>query len=791
MTNFGKRFVAGLAVGMMSWAAMAEEPLPETVEFNRDVRPILSNSCFLCHGPDPDSRRAGLRLDVREEATAPRDGGPAIVPGDAGASALVARITHADPEDRMPPPEANRALTERQIAILTKWVEQGAEYEPHWAYVPPKPVTPPSVEDAGWVRNPIDTFILARLQREGIAPAPEADRVTQIRRLYFDLIGLPPSYDEVQAYVHDPSPNAYETLVDRLLASEHFGERLAIYWLDLVRYADTVGYHGDQPRGASGYRDYVINAFNANMPFDQFTREQLAGDLFEKPTFEQLLATGYNRLNQVTREGGAQEGDYIVRYAADRVRTTASVWLGSSMGCAECHDHKFDPFTQKDFYSFAAFFADIKESGVQSERGNEGPFPPFALMPTPDQATQLGSITHRLAELASAAAASKSAKPEIQKEIRELSRRLNALENEITTSVITEHTTPRVTRVLPRGNWQDESGEVVTPAIPAFLGAIASDKERLDRRDLAGWLVSPENPLTARVFVNRLWYLYFGTGISKVLDDVGSQGEWPTHPGLLDYLALEFVESGWDIKHMVKLIVTSAAYLQSSATRPELETIDPYNRLIARQSRMRLDAELIRDNALKVSGLLAPTVGGPSVKPYQPEGYYRELNFPERTYQQDSGDNLYRRGVYTHWQRTYLHPSLLAFDAPTREECTAERPVSNSPQQALALLNDPIFVEAARVFADRILTDGPVTTPERIDFAFHEAFSREPTEDEARIVHNLYEKHLEEFRNDTQAAIEFISVGEAPVPERDPVELAAWTSVSRTLINLHEFIHRY
>ena len=779
------------AVTCAAQARAQEAPLPDRVGFNRDIRPILSDKCYRCHGPDAGAREAGLRLDVREEAVAVREGGAAIVPGDIAASALVARIAHADVGMRMPPVESERTLTARQIALLTRWIEQGAAYEPHWSYLPPVAGPLPEVADPAWTRNPIDRFVLARLEGEGLQPAPEADRVTLARRLSFDLLGLPPSREEVAAFAGDTSPDAYERLVERLLASPQFGERLAIYWLDLVRYADTVGYHGDQVRGASGYRDYVINAFNANMPFDQFTREQLGGDLLPEPTREQLLASGYNRLNMVTREGGAQDADYLARYAADRVRTTASVWLGSSLGCAECHDHKFDPFTAKDFYSFGAFFADIREQGVQVERGNLGSFPPFLLLGAAEEAAELANVDAELAALKQLPAGSPEATAAREK-MQHLGRRQREIEEAVTNSVITEHAEHRTMRVLARGSWQDTSGEIVSPAVPAFLGRLETGERRATRLDLADWLTSRENPLTARVFVNRLWKLYFGTGLSKVLDDVGSQGEWPTHPALLDYLALEFVESGWDIKHMVRLMVTSAAYRQSSATRPELKTRDPYNRLLARQSRLRLDAELIRDNALKVSGLLSLKMGGRSVMPYQPEGYYRELNFPERTYQQDTGENLYRRGVYTHWQRTYLHPSLMAFDAPAREECTAERPVSNSPQQALALLNDPIFVEAARVFAERVLATAPASTAEGVAFACEEALSREPTAAESRILEELFDRNLAEFSADEAAASAFLEVGEKPAPENtDPVKLAAWSSVTRALLNLHESIHRY
>lgn len=793
-----------LTLGLWSIApASGEEPLPDRVEFNRHIRPILSDNCFQCHGPDRNTREAGLRLDARAEAVADRGGFRAIAAGDPEASEIIRRILAEDPADKMPPPESNRDVSERELALLRRWIEQGAEYEAHWAYIPPATHPLPNVNNTAWPRNDVDRFVLARLEREGLHPSPEADRETLIRRLYFDLIGLPPTPAEVGAFLLDNAPDAYEKLVERLLASPHFGERLAVYWLDLVRYADTVGYHGDQVRGVAPYRDYVIGAFNSNMPFDQFTREQLAGDLLEGPTQEQIIATGYNRLNMVTREGGAQEMDYIVRYAADRTRTTASVWLGSSLGCAQCHDHKFDPFTIEDFYRFSAFFADIKEKGVQSEGGNEGPFPPYLLFPEPEQQVEHGAVLDRLASLQSLLAtfeegesveggATPATADDIRKELRDAERRKFSLEQQIYSSAITETMEPRVTRVLPRGDWTDESGAVVEPAAPAFLGGMWLAGARPDRLDLANWLTDRDNPLTARVFVNRLWKLYFGTGISRVLDDLGSQGEWPVHPELLDYLAIAFMDSGWDVKHMVRLLVTSSAYRQSSRADAALKNIDPANRLIARQSRFRLEAEFVRDNALKVSGLLSAKMGGPAAKPYQPAGYYKELNFPTREYEPSTGEDLYRRGVYTHWQRTYLHPSLLAFDAPTREECTAERTISNSPQQALTLLNDPKFVEAARVFAERILLEGGDTPDERIRWAWREALSREPIPEEHEILAGLYAKHLAQFEANPASAAAFIAIGEKPAPAGvDPVQLAAWSSVSRTIMNTHEMIYRY
>ncbi|MCF6284114.1 MAG: DUF1553 domain-containing protein [Candidatus Hydrogenedentes bacterium] len=787
--------VAALCV-LATFPALADPPLPARVEFNRHIRPILSNNCFFCHGPDPEAQKAKLRLDRREDATAAREGHAAIVPGDLATSALIGRILTDSPDDRMPPPASNHTLSAREKTLLQRWVEQGAEYESHWAYIAPKRTAPPEFKNGDWARNPVDEYILADLERQHLTPAQEADDVTLIRRLSFDLVGLPPTPDEVADFISDRSDAAYEGLVNRLLASPHFGERLAIHWLDLVRYADTVGYHGDQIRGAAPYRDYVIAAFNDNMPFDQFTRGQLAGDLLEDPTIEQRIATGYNRLNMVTREGGAQDKDYLIRYAADRTRTTASVWLGSSLGCAQCHDHKFDPFTTKDFYRFSAFFADIKEVGVQTEAGNSGPFPPYLLFPNEEQAEKIATVDADIARLREALQAPETegapSADSLRKELRSRQEARFRLEQETYHSVVTETMKPRVVRVLARGNWMDESGEIVTPGIPAFLGDIQTTDRLPTRLDLANWLTDPKNPLTARVFVNRLWKLYFGTGISKVLDDLGSQGEWPAHPELLDYLALEFMESGWDIKHVVKLMVMSSTYRQTSKADATLKNRDPYNRLLARQSRFRLEAELIRDNALKVSGLLSTAMGGPSAKPYQPAGYYSELNFPKREYQPDTGENLYRRGVYTHWQRTFLHPSLLAFDAPTREECTAERPISNSPLQALVLLNDPTFVEAARVFAQRILKEGGLAEADRIAWAYQEALSRFPLDSERAIMHTLLDKHTAQFAARPATANDLLGVGEQSIPkDADPVQLAAWTSVARTLFNTHEMIYRY
>lgn len=987
--------------------------LPDTLEFNRDVRPILSNSCLPCHGPDANARQAELRLDVRGLATAERGGIRAIVPGDPGASELVRRIEHPDVEERMPPADSERELSDYGRAVLRRWIAEGAEYQPHWAYVPPRRPELPDVDDVDWVREPVDAFVLAKLERSGVSPSRAADPVTLVRRLSFDLTGLPPTPAEVDAFVGDPSPDAYDRLVDRLLASPHYGERMAIDWLDQVRYADTNGYHSDEERPVYPYRDYVIEAFNENLPFDTFTREQLAGDLLPNATRRQRVASAFNRLNQISAEGGAQPKEYRAKYDADRVRAVASVWMGATLGCAECHDHKFDPFRSRDFYSMAAFFADIQEEDVYIGRSDWDPFlmlptgeqqaalerlnaridalesklatPTAALEreqaawqaalratdidwwlaeptelasrdgtdleilddlsvltsgPNPDEdvytvaiPTELERITGirlevmsdpsfrkgltrenvffamheleldartadgetetvrletpsadegkialavdgdektawthyafekyaptvravfpftrpleggpgtelvvRMKHLGVAMVAKRTAigrfrislttKPEPELEapvgvpelaldenrpgvvaayfrtlapslesgrerLAELYRERDRLVEEIDRCLISVSVEPRTTRVLPRGNWMDESGEIVEPAVPEFLPPLETGGERATRLDLANWLVSPEHPLTARVVVNRLWKLFFGAGLSRVLDDLGSQGEPPTHPELLDWLAVELRESGWDVKHLVRMLVRSATYRQSSKGRPELVELDPRNRLFARQARFRLPAEMIRDNALSLAGLLSPKIGGRSVKPYQPEGYWEHLNFPKRTYEPDAGESQYRRGLYTHWQRSFLHPSLAAFDAPSREECVAERAVSNTPQQALTLLNDPSYVEAARVFAHRIWKEGGTSESERVRWALRRAVSRIPSEEEIEILVELYRSHLRDFRADEDAARALVEVGLAPVPEDvDGAELAAWTSVARAILSLHETMTR-
>ena len=992
---------------------------PNRLSYNRDVRPILAGSCFACHGPDSNRREAGLRLDREEGAKAPlASGAVAVAAGAPERSALLARVLDPDESRRMPLAKSGRPrLAPQQVAVLRRWVEEGAEWEPHWAYVPPARPEPPATRDRQWPRGPVDAFVLSGIEGAGLRPSPEAGRAELLRRLSFDLTGLPPTPQEARAFEADRRPDAYERQVDRLLASPRYGERMASFWLDLVRYADSVGYHSDNARPMWRYRDWVVSAFNRNLPFDRFTAEQLAGDLLPDASSEERIASGYNRLLQTTEEGGAQPKEYRAIYLADRVRNVSSAWMGATVGCAQCHDHKFDPYLARDFYALGAFFADVKEQPVgrrkpdflpdagqkasldaldtkiarlrealegavpppgweaalaarreapfttlepvaaASERGtrtmiqgndfsviastSHGPRPPrdtytvrFKTELAGTTALRLEAVTfeelpgggpgrdprggfvvsevevkdaqgraiplrnasastvdgsgfsaaaaidgrtgeggwalasadgesHRLVvELgeplgtgqettftlvlhqnagalrtlgrfrlagttaplpvrttpgpepgrnAVAAAATEpgartkeqaSALPAFYRrsapELAGARDRLRAAELEkesllatVTSSYVTTTQEPDPVRVLPRGNWLDDSGEVVSPAVPQFLPPLDTDGQRATRLDLARWLTSRENPLTSRVLANRLWKLCFGHGLSRTVEDTGAQGEWPTHPELLDWLAFELVEGGWDVKQLLRTIVTSSAYRQGSAPTPALLARDPDNRLYARQSRFRLDAEMVRDNALAVSGLLSPRVGGPSVHPYQPAGYWAYLNFPPREWDDSPGEDQHRRALYTWWQRTFPQPSLVAFDAPSREECTGERVRSNVPQQALALLNDPTYVEAARVFAERILRDGGTTTGSRLRFAFARALQRAPAPAEERILVDLLRKGREQFEREPAAARKLVATGQAPVaPDLPAADLAAWTQVARAILNLPALVTR-
>jgi len=1027
---------------LLSAVALFTRPLPaeQPVSFNRDIRPIMSDTCFHCHGFDAKTREAGLRLDLREAALQKTENDVIpIVPGKPEESEIIARIFSTDKDELMPPPKAHKALTPQQKETVKRWVAEGAVYEPHWAYAP---LVKPPVPQNG-AAHPVDAFIRTRLAEKKIQPSPEAGKAKLIRRLSLDLTGLPPTPAEVSTFLADSTPSAYETQVDRLLASPRFGERMAVWWLDVARFTDTVGFHGDQNQRIFPYRDYVIGAFNANKPFDRFTIEQLAGDLLPNPTAEHLVATGYNRLNMMTREGGAQPREYLAKYGAERVRSVSAAWFGSTFGCAECHDHKFDPIKARDFYELQSFFADVKQWGVYSDYGytknpelagfsNESPFPPEIEVESPyllaqkkraetELATHLKATRAKIAKDAKLTAAVEkwveesraflagsptgwaqpavsatlinAGKPvadgelgigkglavqftktlgkgeELRIAVRPGAGRVAAVRVEIAadqrsetalangaqrggfklaasvksadgkerplgiafaeatakepryndgaevlgidaswklprakterqpagvwlldapvqlaerdrlfltitgdtavplriftspfgaidplkiaapplraafaaqadqrtarqqqlvadawlfstagdraalaqtrklasavresrngrawTMVTKSLPDPLAVRILPRGNWQDETGPVVVPSTPSFLPARleSTPEKRLTRLDLAQWIVSKDNPITARAVMNRLWQQFFGIGLSAVVDDLGSQGELPSHPELLDFIASEFRDGGWDMKKMIRLFTTSATYRQSSSLRPELREIDPANRLLASQNPRRLEAEFVRDNALFIAGQLnLRDIGGPSVKPYQPEGYYDALQFPNRDYAASAGPEQWRRGVYMHWQRTFLHPMLANFDAPARDECAALRVLSNTPQQALTLLNDPTFVEAARLFATRLLGKTEANDDARLQRAFQFAIAREPKAKEADSLKKFLGTQREYYRANAADAAKLIKTGTAPLPAGDAAELAAWTSLCRVLLNSQEAITRY
>jgi len=950
---------------------------PTQLSYNRDVRPILAENCFACHGPDSNKRKANLALHDPIKATEKLANGEyAIVPGHPTESQLVRRIINGDQDEVMPPPISGKHLTGAQIHTLIQWVAEGAIYQPHWAYVPPKAPSIPQVSDP-WIRNPIDAFILERLHREHLQESPPSDPITLIRRLSFDLTGLPPTPAEVDDFITDSSEAVYQRTIDRLLASPHYGERMAVSWLDLVRYADTIGYHSDNPRNVTPYRDWVINAFNANMPFDEFTREQLAGDLLPAANLQQRVASGYNRLNLTTEEGGAQAKEYESKSAADRVRNLSAVWLGSTMQCCECHDHKFDPFSQRDFYNMEAFFADIQESAigpresgvpvptpvqqleldgldrdiktaelivetstpeleaaqVKWERSlldyqapvfgtwyHIGPFffpdPHSAFIKTNDLENHVdltairsdhmtwtaepnwkdGEIHHFLgdnsatflfrsiectrnetmhlslgsddtitlwfdgkqllsheiyrgvapdqehvdveltpghhqllikicngggdyayyfkasctipSEIVPILAISAPSRTQQQKEIIEkyyrsiapeleiahasvqkLHLRRNEIMNGIQSCLVSSSGPVRVVTVKARGNWMDDKGAVCQPTVPHFLAQLES-QGRPGRLDLANWLVGPSNPLVARVLVNRLWKQCFGIGLVKTIGDFGTQGDVPANQELLDFLAADIISHGWDIKRTLRLLVSSNTYRQSSHIGSLLDR-DPENRLVARQSSFRIDAEFVRDNALAISGLLIENIGGPSVRPYEPAGYLMHLNFPTREWIDDHGDNAYRRGLYTFWQRSFLHPSLLAFDAPSREECTGDRSRSNTPQQALVLLNDPTFVEAARTFAEHIIQQGGISDSQHLAWAFKRALSRPPRTEELVVMQEFLMTQRAIYQQHPKAADELLSVGlHQPSAALDHVDLAVWTAAARLVLNLHETITR-
>lgn len=756
------------------------------MDFARDIRPLLSDRCFSCHGPDETHREAELRFDAIESLIEDRGDYQVLKPGDPSASEMMKRILSDDEFEVMPPPEMGKPLNEAEKGLIRKWIEQGAKWAKHWAYEPPhmSPTPKLAADQAERAKNWIDHYIASDLQKLGREMSARADDVTLLRRLSFDLTGLPPGEG---TYALSVSEANYAEYVDQLLASPAFGERMAIYWLDLVRFADTVGYHGDQDHNITPYRDYIINAFNDNLSFDQFTIDQLAGDLVDSPNEEQIVATGYNRLLQTSHEGGVQPAEYLAIYQADRVRNVSAVWFGATIGCAQCHDHKYDPFTAKDFYSLAAFFADVDEAQHFKVGSNSLPTkrPPEIDVLTRAQQLLQANLQAELKD----AAPSKH---------ESLKRALEQLEKSKNRTMVTQAIEPRLVRFLPRGDWLDDSGEAMQPSVPGFMGDLKLSV-RPTRLDLANWLVDTQSPdsagfLTARVFVNRLWMLFFGEGLSRSVEDFGGQGEAPTHPELLDRMAIEFVRSGWDVKRMVRLIVESQAYQQSSLETAWHRKHDPENRLLSRQNRFRLPAEMVRDVSLSCSNLILRQIGGSSVKPYQPAGYYRHLNFPTRKYAASTDPGQWRRGLYVHWQRQFLHPMLRAFDAPTREECTAKRPQSNTPLAALVWLNDPSFIEAAKHFAAEQLEQhsetemgSNETRKDGIQSMFLRATSREPDAKEMASLLSLLEISEAAFAADEKGAEELLSVGSlARHSKHSKATWAAWTMLARAILNLNE-----
>lgn len=771
-----KKIKTFLIFAGLNWPLFAQaDKLPDKIEFNRDIRPVFSSTCFNCHGPDVHEMKGKLQLHTFEAATkklGKKKNRQAIVPGKPELSEAWKRIATDDEDDLMPPKEFHHTLTEKDKKLIKKWIEQGAEYQEHWAY---EPIAKSNYSKASAT---LDKLVENNLKKVGLEQNKLDSKEVLIRRLSLDLRGLLPSQEEVNQFLADKSDKSWEKIVDSFLSSPAYGERMASHWFDLVRYSNSVGFHGDQELRSAPYRDYVINAFNANMPFDQFTREQLAGDLLPNPTQDQIIATAYNRLNKVTKEGGAQAGEYLAKYAADRVSNLSSIWLGSTLECAECHDHKYDPFTAEDFYSMAAFFADVKQKGVYSG-GNNQVFAPELFMLPPDKEAELKSLEKELKKL-----------DKKSKKYKETAKKINALKNQAEVCVITETVEPVETRILPRGNWMDKSGKVVQPKVPHFMKQI-SKKERATRLDLANWLCSENNPMAARAFVNRIWAMYFGKGISEITEDLGSQGEFPINPELLDFLAGKFMDSKWDIKGIIKTIVMSDTYRLSTERNPQMIAKDPYNRFQARQSIIRLNAEVIRDTALQVSGLLNGKMGGRNIMPYQPAGYYASMNHNPFRYKQEKDSNQYRRAVYMHWQRTFLHPFLKNFDAPDREIAICSRVTSNTPLQALTLLNDPTFVEAARVFAERIILEGGGSEAEQLNWAFNEALGRNISKAEKATLIELLNSQKSYFKNNESDAAKLLSTGLKKNDSKIPAgQLAAWTQVARTIMNLHEFVVR-
>ncbi|MCB9921889.1 MAG: DUF1549 domain-containing protein [Planctomycetaceae bacterium] len=773
----------------------------EPIDFARDIRPVLSANCFACHGQDAETREAGLRLDRREDATARRDGDAAIVPGNAKASGLFRRITTQDADLLMPPPDSGHKLTPEQISTIGRWIDQGAEYSQHWAFV--KPIRPdvPHIDKVDYVTTPIDAFILAELAKHQLTLSPAADRYTLIRRLSLDLTGLPPAPEEADAFVRDESPEAYERLVDRLLNSSAYGEHWARMWLDLARYADTKGYEKDQPREIWRYRDWVIEALNADMPYDQFTIEQLAGDLLPNATSQQQLATAFHRNTMTNDEGGTDNEEFRILAVKDRVDTTMQVWMGLTMGCAKCHSHKYDPITMHEYYQFFAYFN-------QTEDADRPDDAPRLATPTIEQQKVRARLSEQLAAMRNeseqiqrkqapvsndASADPSDAKTKLAAEIESLEKQIATLDEQIPKTPIMRDLSPnrqRKTFVHVRGNFL-EPGEEVSCGVPKAFGPLP-DAAPQTRLGVAQWLIHPENPLTARVAVNRVWARIFGLGIVETEEDFGSQGIPPSHPQLLDWLAIEFRDSlGWSMKQLCKTIVMSATYRQSSSIEIEKQEADPRNQWLSRGPRFRLPAETVRDQALAAAGLLSPKMLGPSVMPPQPAGIW-QTTYSKLHWTTSNGEDRYRRGVYTFLRRTSPYPSMLMFDAGSREVCLIRRVRTNTPLQALVTLNDPVYIEAAGGLAMRALREADkADVASRAARAFRLVLIRPPVDPEVARLAGLFEAALTDMTDDPSAVESLLeSANVVATADTNKPELAAWIIVANALLNLDETVMR-
>jgi mono/diheme cytochrome c family protein len=778
-------------------SANADSPAPtaaDRVDFNADIRPILSNNCFKCHGPDEGKTEGGRRLDTLEHATSPtKKSRRAIVPTKPGESELIKRVSSSDDDERMPPPEMHKTLTPAEIATLSKWIEEGAEYKPHWSLVPPVKTDAPVVKNAAWCRNFIDPFVLARLEKEGLAPSPEADLETLLRRVSLDLTGLPPSPKEIDDFLADAAKNrdgAYERVVDRLLASDAYGERWARVWLDLARFADTRGYEKDDRRVIWPYRDWVIRAFNSDTPFDRFTIAQLAGDLVDNASDDDLIATAFHRNTMNNDEGGTDDEEFRSAAVVDRVNTTMQVWMGVTAGCAQCHSHRYDPVSQREYYGLFALLDQTQDA----DRPDESPT--FMVGSTEDKArlaTLEAALRDREAELAACVAKkddTDAGKAEVERltKARDVARaETDAQRARLPSIPIMRELPPdqrRTTKIHIKGSFLNQ-GDPVEPGVPVAYGKLRESEPR-NRLGFAHWLVDRSNPLTARVTVNRWWEQFFGVGIVETVEDFGSQAPMPTHPALLDALAVDFMERGWSMKKLCKSIVTSSTYRQSSRARPECMERDARNLLLWRGPRFRLDAEMLRDSALCAAGLLSPKMYGPSVFPRQPDGIWA-MPYSGDSWVLSEGEDRFRRAVYTFIRRTAPYPSMMTFDAGSRESCLPRRIRTNTPLQALTTLNDPVYVEAAQGVARRAVGEGGADPSARAAYMIKLCIGRTPRDGEVERIVSLYQGELAHYTGDNDNAIKMATDPLGALPEgMNAPELAAWTVVANVVLNLDE-----